>query len=131
MASVAPAQSSTYYDFRNAIAENRLRGLWRMMTGFHWPYVGAVAALAISALAKTATFLLLRYFADLVTGAAKPIGATLSQTFLLIALGFIGCAAFEGGFAFLSGRLAAYTAENITRRLRNFLFDHKIGRAHV
>jgi len=124
MASVAPAQSSTYYDFRNAIAENRLRGLWRMMTGFHWPYVGAVAALAISALAKTATFLLLRYFADLVTGAAKPIGATLSQTFLLIALGFIGCAAFEGGFAFLSGRLAAYTAENITRRLRNFLFDH-------
>ena len=30
----------------------------------------------------------------------------------------------EGTFSFLSGRLAAYTAEGITRRLRDFLFDH-------
>ncbi|MCX8063509.1 MAG: ABC transporter ATP-binding protein/permease, partial [Anaerolineales bacterium] len=30
----------------------------------------------------------------------------------------------EGGGAFLSGRLAAYTAEGIARRLRDFLFDH-------
>jgi ATP-binding cassette subfamily B protein len=33
-------------------------------------------------------------------------------------------ALFEGGFSFVSGRLAAYTAEGITRRLRDFLFDH-------
>jgi ATP-binding cassette subfamily B protein len=30
----------------------------------------------------------------------------------------------EGVFSFLSGRLAAFSAEGITRRLRNFLFDH-------
>jgi ATP-binding cassette subfamily B protein len=30
----------------------------------------------------------------------------------------------QGSFSFLSGRLAAYTAEGITRRLRDFLFDH-------
>jgi ATP-binding cassette subfamily B protein len=39
-------------------------------------------------------------------------------------VGFVGLAAVEGGFSFLSGRLAAFTAEGITRRLRDFLFDH-------
>ncbi len=94
-----------------------------MMTGFRLPYLGAVATLAISATAKTATYLLLRYFVDNVmteTNADTGIGSTL----VYIALGFVGLALFEGGFAFVSGRLAAYTAEGITRRLRNFLFDH-------
>ncbi len=124
MATIAPSLKSTYFDFRNAIAENRLKGLWRVMTGFHLSYGGAVAALAISALAKTATFLLLRYFADLVTGNAQPIGDNMGNTFIYIALGFVCFATFEGSFAYVSGRLAAYTAEGITRRLRNFLFDH-------
>jgi ATP-binding cassette, subfamily B, bacterial len=30
----------------------------------------------------------------------------------------------KGGFTFLSGRLAAQTAEGIARRLRNYLYDH-------
>ncbi len=124
MATLAPTQPSTYFDFRKAIAANRLKGLWRVMTGYHLSYAGAVITLAISALSKTATLFVLRYFADLVSGAAEPIVADLGQTFLLIGLAFVGFAAIEGGFAFLSGRLAAYTAEGITRRLRNFLFDH-------
>jgi ATP-binding cassette subfamily B protein len=114
---------STYFDFRTALHKNRLKGLWRMMTGFRLPYLGAVATLAISATAKTATYLLLRYFVDNImteTNAATGLGSTL----VYIALGFVGLALFEGGFAFVSGRLAAYTAEGITRRLRNFLFDH-------
>ena len=41
-----------------------------------------------------------------------------------IALGFVALALVEGGFTFLSGRLAARTAEGIARRLRNYLFDH-------
>src|SRR5260221_259231 len=41
-----------------------------------------------------------------------------------VALGFVLLAALEGGFSFLSGRQSAYTAENIARRLRNFVFDH-------
>jgi ATP-binding cassette subfamily B protein len=42
----------------------------------------------------------------------------------LIALGFVGLALFEGTFTFLSGRLAAQTAEGVVQRLRNYLFDH-------
>jgi ATP-binding cassette subfamily B protein len=124
MATIAPSQPSTYFDFRNAIAVNRLKGLWRVMNGYHLSYGGAVLALAVSALSKTATLFVLRYFADLITGNADPIGGDMGRTFLYIGLAFVGFAAFEGTFAFLSGRLAAYTAEGITRRLRNFLFDH-------
>ncbi|HSJ89096.1 MAG TPA: ABC transporter ATP-binding protein, partial [Anaerolineales bacterium] len=54
----------------------------------------------------------------------KYIGNSLTETFLWIAVGFVGLAACEGTFSYLSGRLAAYTAEGITRRLRDFLFDH-------
>ena len=49
---------------------------------------------------------------------------SLSNTLAVIGLGFLGLAAVEGAFSFVSGRLAAFTAESITRRLRNFLFDH-------
>ncbi len=117
------AQPSSYFDFRAALHKNRLRGIWRMMSGFRLSYLGAVAMLAVSAAAKTATFLLLRYFVDHVM-TDKNAATGLGSTLVYIALGFVGLALFEGGFAYLSGRLAAYTAENITRRVRNFLFDH-------
>ena len=120
-------QPSTYFDFRTAQHKNRLKGLWLMMTNFRKFYIGAVATLAISAMAKTATFLLLRYFVDDVLTEAIATGSVsseLSRALLYIALGFVGFALIEGGFAYFSGRLAAYTAEGITRRLRNFLFDH-------
>jgi ATP-binding cassette subfamily B protein len=106
------------YDLKLAVHPNRLAGLWRLMTGFRLKYFGATASLAISALAKTSTYLLLRYFAD---NFEKP-GANLDLP--LVALGFIGLAALEGSFSFMSGRLAAQTAEGVTRRLRNYLFDH-------
>ncbi len=112
------------FDLRQAQNKNRLIGVWRILTGYHLTYIGATAALAVSALAKTATLFLLRYFADLISGNAVPLGAGLNQTFIYIALGFIGLACFEGGFAFISGRLAAYTAESVTKRVRDFLFDH-------
>jgi ATP-binding cassette subfamily B protein len=116
-------QPSTYFDFRTALHKNRLKGLWSMMTDFRLPYLGAVATLAISATAKTATFLLLRYFVDHVMTASNA-GTGFGSDLIYVALGFVGLALFEGGFAYVSGRLAAYTAEGITRRLRNFLFDH-------
>src|SRR5215204_909083 len=112
------------FDFRKSIEENRLKGLWKMMVDYRLPYIGATAALAISALAKTFTYMLLRYFADDVLTQGEYIGDSLTGTFVWIALGFIGLALCEGSLAFLSGRLAAYTAEGITRRLRDFLFDH-------
>ena len=112
------------FDFRKTLQENRLKGLWQMMADYRLPYLAATLALAFSALAKTFTYLLLRYFADNVLTEGKTIGGSLTSTFIWIAVGFVGLALFEGTFSFLSGRLAAYTAEGITRRLRDFLFDH-------
>ncbi len=111
------------FDFRKTLQKNRLKGLWQIMADYRLAYVGATASLAISALCKTMAFLLLRYFADKVLIQKHYIGS-LTETFIWIGLGFIGLATLEGGSAFLSGRLAAYTAEGITRRLRDFLFDH-------
>jgi ATP-binding cassette, subfamily B, bacterial len=116
-------QPSTYFDFRTALHKNRLKGIWHMMADFRLSYLGAVVTLAVSATAKTATFLLLRYFVDHVMTESN-VGTGFSSDLIYVALGFVGLALFEGGFAYLSGRLAAYTAEGVTRRLRNFLFDH-------
>ena len=125
MTTVQPTfEPAITYDFRTSVEENRLKGIWKMMVDYRLPYIGATAALAISALAKTFTYLLLRYFVDDVLTQGNYIGGNLTRTFLWIGLGFLGLAAVEGGFSFLSGRLAAYTAEGITRRLRDFLFDH-------
>jgi ATP-binding cassette subfamily B protein len=107
------------YDLKHAISDNRLKGLWRLMTGYHWPYIGATFSQAVAAVAKTSTYLLLRYFVDNVLG--KPQSGNL---LIWIALGFVGLAAMEGSFTYLSGRLAAFTAEGVARRLRNYLFDH-------
>ncbi|MCX6037026.1 MAG: ABC transporter ATP-binding protein [Chloroflexi bacterium] len=115
---------STYFDFRKSLTKKKLVGMLRMMTGYRSAYVAANLTLAVSALAKTATYLLLRNFADTILGNTAPFAGTLERTLILIALGFVGLAVVEGGFSFLSGRLAAFSAEGITRRLRNFLFDH-------
>lgn len=112
------AKTSTY-DLKNVVSDNRLKGIWRLMTGFHLPYLGATSSQALAAMAKTGTYLLLRYLIDHVLG--QPNSAQLLP---LVALGFVGLAAVEGTFTYLSGRLAALTAEGVARRLRNYLFDH-------
>ncbi|MGZ6347797.1 MAG: hypothetical protein ACXWNC_09565, partial [Anaerolineales bacterium] len=56
----------TYFDFRNALHKNRLAGMLQMMTGFRLTYAAANLSLAVSATAKTLTYLLLRNFADTV-----------------------------------------------------------------
>ncbi len=114
----------TYFDFRKALRNNRLAGMLQMMTGFRLTYAAANLSLAVSATAKTLTYLLLRNFADTVVGNIAPFADTLSKTLVLIAAGFVGLAVFEGSFAYISSRLASYSAESITNRLRNFLFDH-------
>ncbi len=107
------------YDVTQAVSVSRLKGLWRLMSGYRWMYLGAIAFLALAALAKTSTYFLLRYFAD---NALQPDSTT--RILLVIALGFVVLAVFEGSFTFLSGRLTAQTAEGITFRLRRFVFDH-------
>jgi ATP-binding cassette subfamily B protein len=122
MSSIAP--TSTYFDFRQALTRKTMVSLWRMMSDYRLAYAAANLSLAVSALAKMFTYILLRNFADTILGDAAPFAGTLERTLLVIALGFVGLAIVEGCFSFVSGRLAAYSAEGITRRLRNFLFDH-------
>jgi ATP-binding cassette subfamily B protein len=113
------------YDFSKAYSSNPVKGIWRMMSGLRLQYAGATASLAIAASSKTATFLLLRYFIDKVLGQGNySLGGNLNRTLIVIAFGFLGLASLEGSFSYFSGRLAALTAEGITRRLRNYLFDH-------
>ena len=111
--------NNNVFNLQSAISPNRLVGLWRMMIGFRLTYLGATITIGIAALSKTATYLLLRYLVDNVLGKGR-YGTIL----ILVAAGFVGLAVLEGIFSFTSGRLASKTAEGITRRLRNYLFDH-------
>jgi len=116
LSSIKPRSS---YNLKQIVSNNRLVGLWRLMTGFHFIYLAATLSLGLGAIARTASYLLLRYFVDDVLGQSPSI-----STLILIALGFLGLALIQGGFTFLSGTLAARTAEGIAQRLRNYLFDH-------
>lgn len=107
------------YDLKEAVSPNRLVGLVRLLTGFRLRYLAAIITLGIGATAKTVSFLLLAYLVDEVL-----VQDNIGQTLLLIGLSFVGLALIEGGFTFLSGKLAAETAEGVARRMRNYLFDH-------
>ena len=68
------------------------------------------------------TYLLLQYFVDDVL-----VQPQVTTPFYLIALGFVALAVFQGAFTFISGKLAARSAEGTILRLRNYLFDHIQG----
>jgi len=113
------SRNSSEFDFKSTVTDKRLVGLWRMMTGFRLAYLGAVVGVGVAAVLRTGNYLLLRYFVDDVL-TQDVFGRALP----LIAVGFVGLALVQGAFSFLSGKLAARTAEGITLRLRNYLFDH-------
>ena len=106
-------------DLQKTISKNRLKGLWRLMKGYRGKYIAAIVAVGLAALAKTLTYLLLRYFID-----SYFIDQVHTYSLPLIAAGFLVLAAGEGGFTFISGVLASQTSEGVTRRLRNYLYDH-------
>ena len=106
-------------DLRDTLAENRLLGLWRMMNGFRLLYFGAAVSMGLAAVTKTATYFLLRFLVDEVL-----VQESTDYPLMMIAFGFVGLALIEGIFTFNSGRLAARTAEGVTLRLRNYLYDH-------
>jgi len=107
------------YDLKKAVADNRLLGLWRLMYGFRIKYLGATLSVGIAALSRTFTMLLLRYFVDNYFGSGTPV-----YPVWMVALGFVLLASLEGTCSFTSGRLTSQTSEGVTRRLRNYLFDH-------
>lgn len=106
-------------DLQETISNKPLKGLWRMMVGFRYTYLGAVVTLGLGASAKTATYFLLAYLIDDVLGKSR-----FDQSLILVAAGFVVLAVIEGAFTFTSGRLAARTSEGVALRLRNYLFDH-------
>ncbi len=112
------------FDFSSNLNANKLKGIWQMMKAYRIHYAGAASALALSTISKTLTYIMLRYFVDQVLTEKVYFFDKLSITLLIIGLGFVGLAVFEGGLSYISGRLAAYTAEGITRQLRDFLYDH-------
>jgi len=111
--------SITKFDFKTAVSDKRLVGLWRMLAGFRLAYLGAVLGVGIAAVLRTGNSLLLRYFVDDVLGQGR-----FDRTLPLVGLSFVALALGQGAFSFLSGRLSARTAEGIARRLRNYLYDH-------
>src|SRR5258708_119565 len=115
---LAPSITAEPFDLKSAASSSQLIGLWRTMTGYRRTYLGAALTLGVAAVSRTATFLLLRYFIDNVVGNGRV------DILPPIALAFLVLAIFEGGFTFLSGKLAAQTAEGLAQRLRNYLFDH-------
>ena len=106
-------------DLQTTLAQNQVVGLWRMAYGFRWLYLGALLAVALGALARTSYYQVVRYVIDDVLGGEQDI-----ERLPWLALSFVGLAALEGLFSYLRGTWAARTAEGITLRLRNFLYDH-------
>ena len=106
-------------DLRSLSSARGIFGLWRLMSGFKLVFLGAVLSLGIAAMARTATFLLLRFFVDRVL-----VDPGWAGRLPLFAMAFIALAVMEGGASFMRGKLAAGAAEGVTLRLRNFLYDH-------
>lgn len=108
------------FDLKMVVTEEgKLRKIWRLMTGYHHTYIGATVSLGLAAFANTGTYLLIRYFIDTYLG--NP-GAAVGLW--LILLGFLSLAGAQSFFTFQSRKLAAATAEGITQRLREYLYDH-------
>ncbi|RME57176.1 MAG: ABC transporter ATP-binding protein, partial [Caldilineae bacterium] len=107
------------YDLKETVTPNKAVGLWRIMTGFRLIYLVAIVAAGLAALARTGVYYLLRYFVDDVLTVEGGMAMVP-----WVAAGFIGLALAQGLFTFLTGRLAAQTAEGIVLRLRNYLYDH-------
>jgi ATP-binding cassette, subfamily B, bacterial len=122
-------------------SKNRLGGILALMRGYRLPYIGAIFGLGASAIARTASLLLVGWLVDDLLRPQQTIVAAsdfaalglptidvahpdLAAILPLVALAFLSLAVIQGGFSYLSGRWAAYTAEQVAWRLRNYLYDH-------
>jgi len=100
-------------------SKNKMLSLWHLMRGYHFHYLVATVFLALAALARTGMYLFLGDFIDQMM-AEGMVGKELA----LSALTFGGLIALQALSSFMSSWMANFTAENSTRRLRDYLFDH-------
>ncbi len=101
------------------ISSNRLLNLWIVLRGYRLSYLAAIVSMGAAAAARSASYLLIGYFADQVLKQR-----TFFPWLPWVALSFVGLAVLEGGFTFLGKCEAARVSEGIAQRLRNELFDH-------
>jgi len=107
------------HDLKTIVTSNRLVGIWRLMRGHRATYAWANLSLGVAAIARVGSYLLLGHFVDTVLGNEAARGSLP-----VLALGFILLAVVQGASTFVSGKLAAQTAEGVVRGLRNYLYDH-------
>jgi ATP-binding cassette subfamily B protein len=107
------------HDLKQTLHKSRLVGLWRMTRGFRLFYLGAVISIAIGALGRTYSFRLLQYVVDDVL-----TQGVMVERLYLFGLAFVALAAVQGAFSYLQGTWASRTAEGVTLRLRDYLYDH-------
>jgi ATP-binding cassette subfamily B protein len=107
------------FDLKEIVTDSRLKSMWRMMTGFRRVYIIAALTIGLAAVARTGSYYLIQYFVDDIL-----IDDSLHGQIPLIALGFVVLALIQGVLTYGSGRLAARTAEGITVRLRDYIYDH-------
>ncbi|MGC9520575.1 MAG: ABC transporter ATP-binding protein [Anaerolineae bacterium] len=105
-------------DLSRTLSKHRLVGLLRLMHGFRWLYLGALMAVSAGALVRTYYYRLIQHVVDNVLGQS---GAATQLP--LAAAGFVGLALLEGVFTYIRGTWSAKTAEGVTLRLRNYVFD--------
>ncbi len=99
--------------------KNKLLSLWHLMRGYHFHYFVSTIFLALAAFARTGMYLFLGSFIDRMMNEGL-----MGRELTLSALGFGALIALQALSSFMSSWMANFTAENTTRRLRDYLFDH-------
>ena len=106
-------------DMPKVLSSKKLASLWHLMKGYHTNYLVATVFLALAAFARTNMYLVLGRYLDQVIGEGF-VGSDL----ILAALNFGAMIFLQAISSFISNWMASFTAENTTRRLRDYLFDH-------
>lgn len=96
-----------------------VRGLWKVLRGYRLYYILAIVSVAVSALSRTASLLVMRYLVDDVLVSRDVMGKLPAAAGM-----FALFAVIEGAGLFFKGKLAARASEGAVKRLRNFLFNH-------
>ncbi len=100
-------------------SKNKLLSLWHLMRGYHFHYFVSTIFLALAAFARTGMYVFLGGFIDRMIN-ERLVGRELT----LAALTFGALIALQALSSFMSSWMANFSAENTTRRLRDYLFDH-------
>jgi len=100
-------------------SKNKLLSLWHLMRGYHFHYFVSTIFLALAAFARTGMYVFLGTFIDRMLNEGL-----MGRELTLSAMTFGALIALQALSSFMSSWMANFSAENTTRRLRDYLFDH-------